>query len=487
MGVGGFGKVWKVFNKKTKKVFALKEMDKAKIIYKKSVEDVIRERAFLSQLYHPFLVNMAYSFQDRDYLYIALEYLPGGDLRYATCIRFFSEEEIKFMMACLILSLEYLHSNQIIHRDIKPENLIFDKQGYLHLTDLGIAMKESECGKSSSGTIGYIAPEALTGIKQTYCSDYFSMGCICYELMLGVRPYLSANRTQYKQMIMAKQVSIKAANMKPGWSLNYADFINRLIQRKEEKRLGNKGDKEVKNHTWIKDFNWKDLYNKKLTAPYIPNLKEDNYDERYIQFKESREKDLKGKYQKIRANQKYKTYFTSFEYFSFENKIDIKRYLPNLHEQMYFDDTPKQLRKIMVPPRIGSFSSTFMDTSALNASMNVEGKSSSKALYFKGLSVRTGSSSCIHDLIKEEDNKKVNLRNSSKLVSSHSKLIKKFFKQEESALKIIEDEKENNISPLNSPEKKEEIKEDVKEEEKEEKENEEQKEKGEIKENILKE
>ena len=132
--------MWKVQHKKTKQVYALKEMYKAKIIQKKSINSVMNERKLLAKLHHPFIINMSYAFQDRENLYLIMDYLDGGDLRYHIGKKGrFSEAESKFFIANLIIGLEYMHNNNVIHRDIKPENLVLDKDGYLRITDMGIS------------------------------------------------------------------------------------------------------------------------------------------------------------------------------------------------------------------------------------------------------------------------------------------------------------------------------------------------------------
>jgi protein kinase A len=121
VGKGGFGKVWKVEMKKSRQVFAMKEMYKAKIIAKKSINSVMNERNLLARIRHPFFINISYAFQDRDNLYLIMDYVNGGDLRYHIGRRRrFTEPETKFFIANLIVGLEYLHRNRIIHRDIKP-------------------------------------------------------------------------------------------------------------------------------------------------------------------------------------------------------------------------------------------------------------------------------------------------------------------------------------------------------------------------------
>ena len=134
-----------------------------RIITKKSVPSVMNEKRLLSQLKHPFLVNMTASFQDRETLFLVMDLMPGGDLRYHIGRkRRFSEDQTKFFVACIFLGLEYLHNNNIIHRDIKPENLVLDDKGYVRITDLGIARYWKENNAcDTSGTPGYMCTNTL--------------------------------------------------------------------------------------------------------------------------------------------------------------------------------------------------------------------------------------------------------------------------------------------------------------------------------------
>lgn len=113
-------------------------------------------------------------------------------------------------MACMILSLEYLHSKNILHRDVKPENLVFDQEGYLKLTDLGIGrFQKPDNSKDTSGTPGYMAPEVMCKQPHGIAVDYFAMGVIAYECMFGKRPYYGKNRKEIRDHILSKQVQIK--------------------------------------------------------------------------------------------------------------------------------------------------------------------------------------------------------------------------------------------------------------------------------------
>ena len=217
-------------------------------------------------------------------MYFVLDLLSGGDLRYQLGRhprKYFSEAQTKFFIACIVESLIYIHSQNIIHRDIKPENLIFDEKGYLHVTDFGIAkFLSSNNLNETSGTPGYMAPEVMRGLNHTGSVDYFAVGVIAYELMLGKRPYYGKNRKEIKEQMMIKQVYLDEDNIPLGWSQYSADFINRLLLRKDVNRLGYFNDLEVKRHPWLSDINFEDLVNYKIDAPFIPKKNNDNYDKK---------------------------------------------------------------------------------------------------------------------------------------------------------------------------------------------------------------
>jgi len=276
IGRGGFGKVWKVEKKNSKQVYAMKEMAKSRVISKKSVSSVMNERHLLSVLKHPYLVNMVYAFQDRENLFLVMDLMTGGDLRYHISRRKkFNEEQTKFFVASIVCGLEYIHNQGILHRDIKPENLVFDSQGYIRVTDFGIArVWRPDNATDTSGTPGYMAPEVMCRQNHGVAVDYYALGVIAYECMIGKRPYLGRDRKEIRDQILSKQVQIKRADIPEGWSIEAADFINRLIQRKPMNRLGQDGPHEIKNHPWLKNYPWDKLYNKELESPFIPNENE---------------------------------------------------------------------------------------------------------------------------------------------------------------------------------------------------------------------
>jgi len=143
------------------------------------------------------------------------------------------------------------------------------------VTDFGIArMWRPDNANDTSGTPGYMAPEVMCRQNHGVAVDYYALGVIAYECMIGRRPYLGKNRKEIRDQILAKQVQIKRAEIPEGWSIEAADFINGLIQRKPTNRLGVDGPNEIKNHRWLKDYPWDKLYNKEIESPFVPNEEE---------------------------------------------------------------------------------------------------------------------------------------------------------------------------------------------------------------------
>ena len=326
IGKGGFGKVWKVQYKKTKEYFALKEMSKRKILDKKSEKSINSERKFLSILNHPFIVNMHYAYQDNDNLYLVMDMLSGGDLRYH-CSRYrtFSEEQTRFFIACIIYSLEYIHFNNVIHRDIKPENLVLDDKGYVRVTDFGIAKYNTADNSSeTSGTPGYMSPEVMNAENHSFPADFFAIGVIGYEFLMGYRPYNGKNRKEIKEKIFSEKVIITPEQKQKGWSEDVIDFINKLLERNKNLRLGsNKGVQELKEHEWLKYYPWEELEQKILPAPFIPEPI-DNFDKSYCESEEKITEETKIRYKKIYSSDAYQSAFMDF-YFNKDNKKFIRK------------------------------------------------------------------------------------------------------------------------------------------------------------------
>ncbi len=295
-------------------------MSKVKIIDRRSEKSIKTEREFLSKLRHPFIVNMNCAFQDYENLYLVMDLLTGGDLRYHLCkFRHFSEEETKFFIACLLLGLEYIHSNNIIHRDIKPENLVFDEKGYLRITDFGVAkIRKEDNSSETSGTPGYMAPEVLMAQNHSFPVDFFAIGVMGYEFMLGQRPYIGRNRKEIKHQVLRKQAKIEEDDIIDGWSKESVEFINSCLKRKDSRRLGFTGGvRDLKNHIWFKNYDWDSLFNKTQISPFIPP-KGGNYDKKYCEAVEKHSQETLERYQGYRDKKNFGYLFEGYTYINYE-------------------------------------------------------------------------------------------------------------------------------------------------------------------------
>ena len=328
IGRGGFGKVWKVRLKKNNELFALKEMSKAKVIDRRSEISIMSERNLLSKLHHSFIVNMYFAFQDFYNLYLVMDLLTGGDLRFHIAHKkVFTEDQTKFFIANMLLALDYIHSQNIIHRDIKPENLVLEKNGYLRITDFGVAkINEKDNSSETSGTPGYMAPEVILVQNHGPPSDFFALGVIGYEFMLGYRPYLGRGRKEIKNLIISKQAKISREELPDDWSENSRDFINLLLQRKPKKRLGYNGVNEIKEHPWMKDIDFDLLFNKKIEAPFIPPIDKENFDKKYCEGEDKVGETTLERYELYFNSELYEGVFKNYTYV---NKIYLNEYNNN--------------------------------------------------------------------------------------------------------------------------------------------------------------
>ena len=298
----------------------MKELSKVKLYMKKSLYSILLEKQILSNLHYSLIANLNFSFQDKEYLYLILDYLPGGDLRYyMNNGMIFNESQIKFFISNLILSLKYIHNNNILHRDLKPENLIFDDKGYLHLTDFGISRKIKN-GKpilNKSGTPGYISPEVLLNQPQSFSSDFFSMGVICYELFKGKKPFKGKNKKEIAEKILYKDTKLKKKDIPENYSIEFGDFINKLLRRNRKERLGNKNIEEIINHPWLNGIDWEIIELKLVDIeliPFIPPIG-DNFDANIANKKENMNMDNYGEYlKKINDSGYLKNFY--FNYFT---------------------------------------------------------------------------------------------------------------------------------------------------------------------------
>ena len=304
IGRGAFGEVHVCRNKKTDEIVAVKKIKKEVLDNKNQVIHIKNEQLFMSKVKSPWIVELKASFQDYDYLYLVMEFLQGGDLMNILIKKnVLNEEEARFYVAEIVLAIESIHKLDCIHRDIKPDNVLIDKSGHIKLTDFGLSKISDKIfqnnfqknlnlnnnnikdnGKPSHnknyscvGTAYYVAPEVLN--KKGYGPevDWWSLGVIFFEMLVGYVPFCSkeTNEACYKVLNWKKYLKIPdTARL----SREAEDLIFKLINS-PKRRLGANGAEEIKSHPFFYGFNWDNILN--IKPPFIPFLRSE-YDTSYF-------------------------------------------------------------------------------------------------------------------------------------------------------------------------------------------------------------
>ncbi|KAG6642544.1 hypothetical protein I3843_09G143300 [Carya illinoinensis] len=333
IGRGAFGEVRLCREKATGNVYAMKKLKKSEMLRRGQVEHVKAERNLLAEVDSAYIVKLYCSFQDDDFLYLIMEYLAGGDMMTLLMRKdTLTEDEARFYVGETVLAIESIHKRNYIHRDIKPDNLLLDRNGHLKLSDFGLCkpldcssfpnLSENDHGvgrnlKSSSdrdnhsnlhsaprrtqqeqllhwqknrrmlaystvGTPDYIAPEVL--LKKGYgmeC-DWWSLGAIMYEMLVGYPPFYSEEPMSTCRKIVNWRTHLKFPE-EAKLSNEAKDLICKLLCNVEQ-RLGTKGAHELKAHPWFKGSQWDRLY--QMEAAFIPEVKDELDTQNFEKFEE---------------------------------------------------------------------------------------------------------------------------------------------------------------------------------------------------------
>ena len=191
-----------------------------------------------------------------------------------------------------------------------------------------------------------MAPEVMCGKSHSIDSDYYCLGMMAYEFMKGVRPFICKSNAELKKKVMENDIVINKLELPEGWGIEAGDFINRLIKRKQNERLGHGGDNEVKNHLWFKGFRWDKLYRMELKSPFIPEEENENDNSIFIPPIDN---EMMKRYKKIMNSREYKTVFKTFLFFNlYDKNLNHEKY-KNPHEiyetQMIYKGKDKNKKK----------------------------------------------------------------------------------------------------------------------------------------------
>ncbi|ODV90376.1 hypothetical protein CANCADRAFT_12401, partial [Tortispora caseinolytica NRRL Y-17796] len=271
---GAFGSVYLAKKRLTGEYYAIKMLKKSDMIAKNQVMNVKAERAILmSQAESPFVAKLYATFQNRDYLFLVMEYLPGGDCAaLLKVLGFLSEEWARVYIAEVILAVEALHDRGIIHHDLKPDNLLIDADGHLKLTDFDLSLFKPEDGEYRFvGTPDYLSPETIRGAGQDETCDWWSVGCILFEFLYGYPPFHAGTQKEVFQNILNYKIDWPDPDI-PDYDVSDTaiSFLKGLICMDPAKRLGANGAEEVKAHPFLAGIDWLTLLDQ--PAHFKPEL-----------------------------------------------------------------------------------------------------------------------------------------------------------------------------------------------------------------------
>jgi len=328
IGKGAFGEVRVCRYIPNNTIVAIKKMKKEEMHKKNQVLHVRAERDVLSEAKNEWIVDLKFSFQDQNYLYLGMEFLPGGDLMSLLMAKdILPEQEAKFYAAEIVMAIESVHKLDCIHRDLKPDNVLIDSDGHIKLSDFGLTKKldiklidnnlqnelrnfgNNNYGSSSNsrfknlsyaqqfsqfksmkskkrrafaystvGTPDYIAPEVIRQKGYGQEIDWWSLGVIMFEMMIGYPPFFSESSTETCKKILDWKNTL---NIRPEANISKeAEDILRKLITDPENRLGVNGAEEIKSHPFFKGIDWNHI-KETLIPPFIPDLK-NNYDTKYF-------------------------------------------------------------------------------------------------------------------------------------------------------------------------------------------------------------
>ncbi|CAF1303143.1 unnamed protein product [Rotaria magnacalcarata] len=305
LGEGGYGTVFLAYHADINEYVALKAIKKSTLVETNEQNTIVSERQYAFALNHPNIAQLITSFKDNEYVYLAFEFLHGGDLYSLMAYQKLTELQAKFYSAQIVLTLDYLHKCKVVFRDLKPENIVLTQRGYIKLIDLGLAKIIRGYSKTFCGTPHYIAPEIIMHQPYTVSPDYWTLGIVIHELVTGDAPFdrtyrigsntndsesieyeydsrststienhtstMSHRSSKHYNMYLRIINGCSSINLKHS-SINCLSIIRGLLQYNVERRLGcgQRGTLDIIEHVWFDEINFWTLYQQKYIAPFIP-------------------------------------------------------------------------------------------------------------------------------------------------------------------------------------------------------------------------
>uniref|UniRef100_A0A671YCE3 protein kinase C n=1 Tax=Sparus aurata TaxID=8175 RepID=A0A671YCE3_SPAAU len=291
LGRGHFGKVLLAEYKKSGELYAIKALKKGDIVTRDEVDSLVCERRIFEVInasQHPFLVNLHGCFQTADHVCFVMAYSPGGDLMTHIHTNIFNEKQARFYSSCVLLGLEFLHQNKIVYRDLKLDNLLMDADGFVRIADFGLCKEGMGHGDRTStfcGTPEFLAPEVLTDNNYTRSVDWWGLGVLIYEMLVGESPFPGDDEEEVFDSIVNDEVRYPRFLCPESVSL-----MQKLLQKNPEMRLG-AGEEDasaIKSQKFFQAMDWDALLAKKMKPPFLPVIKApkdvSNFDEEFTRL-----------------------------------------------------------------------------------------------------------------------------------------------------------------------------------------------------------
>ncbi|EAA08674.6 AGAP004117-PA [Anopheles gambiae str. PEST] len=280
VGVAGSRKLERAAVRATGKMYACKKLEKKRIKKRKGESMVLIEKQILQKINSRFVVNLAYAYETKDALCLVLTIMNGGDLKFHIYNMGgepgFELSRARFYAAEVVCGLEHLHQQGIVYRDCKPENILLDDHGHVRISDLGLAVEipEGEMVRGRVGTVGYMAPEVIDNEKYSFSPDWFSFGCLLYEMIEGQAPF-RARKEKVKREEVDRRVKEDAEKYSHKFSDDAKSLCQQLLVKAVKSRLGCRngrhGAREVKLNPFFNSINWKRLEAGLNDPPFVPD------------------------------------------------------------------------------------------------------------------------------------------------------------------------------------------------------------------------
>ncbi|XP_028919525.1 serine/threonine-protein kinase N3 [Ornithorhynchus anatinus] len=276
LGRGHFGKVLLVQAKGTGRHYAIKALKKQEILSRDELESLHCEKRILEVVGlagHPFLLPLLACFQTPSHACFVTEFAPGGDLMMRIHADVFPEPHARFYSACVVLGLQFLHEKRIVYRDLKLDNLLLDAQGFVKIADFGLCKEGMGFGDRTStfcGTPEFLAPEVLTDESYTRAVDWWGLGVLLYEMLVGECPFPGDTEEEVFDSIVNEEAPYPHFLSVEGLGL-----ICKLLQKCPKQRLGasERDAEEVKVQPFFRVTDWAALLARRVQPPYVPPLR----------------------------------------------------------------------------------------------------------------------------------------------------------------------------------------------------------------------